>query len=787
MDMLDKKLLRELWRLKGQILAIAMVIASGVAILIMALGTHTSLEESRRAYYEQNRFADVFASAKRAPRSLIPQIEKLPGVLHAEARLVYSAILDIEGLAEPATAQLVSLPAYGEAKLNIPYLRAGRRPFHNRHDEVMINAAFAEANGFSPGDSFAAIINGHKRNLTITGIAVSPEFVYAIGPGVLVPDNKRFGILWMGQEALEDDLDLEGAFNDISLRLSLSANREAAIDGLDRILEPYGGIGAFGRTDQVSDAYLEGELDQLTVTARIFPTVFLSVSAFLLNVLLSRLIRLEREQIGLLKALGYTNRAVALHYLKFALAITAIGAAVGVAAGSWLGHRVTWLYGDLFDFPTLAYHTNETGIAIGVLVGIAAAVIGVIQPVRSAVALAPAVAMAPEAPLTYNNSILDASGLLSRIGIATRMILRHIVRWPFRSSATALGIAASLGLLISTLFFLDSIDHMFETYFVYSQRQDMTLVFAEKRETGAIREVEHMPGVMAAEPNRTVPARLRFRHLKERTGIIGLPPDAKLYRVLDENASDFPIPEHGIVLSDKLAEDLAVKAGDTVGVEILEENRPKRLMRVSAITTEYIGAGAYMNIDALHRMMREGPTVSGLYLTIDKRDLNRLYDEVKETPSIAGVTLQSVAYQAAQDTIAENLYIIIFFYIGFASVIAIGVAYNNARIALSERARALATLRVLGFTRFEASSILLGELAVLTVTALPVGCLFGYMLAAFMAANMATELVQIPLVITPFTYGISMLVILLAVAASALIVRRRVDALDLISVLKTRE
>ncbi|MDH3969656.1 MAG: ABC transporter permease [Rhodospirillales bacterium] len=787
MRALNRKLLRDLWKIKTQVLAIAVVVGCGVAIIVMALGTMRSLEETRAAYYERYRFADVFAHVKRAPEYLAERVARIPGVKWVESRVVADVTLDVPGMAEPATGRLVSIPEHGRPALNDIKLRRGRALAPDRPDEVLIDETFAEAHGFRPGDHFFAMINDKKRKLRIVGVALSPEYIYSVGPGVLVPDKRRFGVMWISREALASAFDLEGAFNDISLSLLPSASSAEIIERLDDLLDPYGNTGAYDRDDQVSHAYLSGEMDQLVAVATVAPPIFLGVAAFLLHIVITRLVATEREQIGLLKSFGYGNAAVGWHYLKVVLVVAGLGVVLGFAGGAYLGRVMTELYTEFFRFPFLYYRLSPDVFAMAALVTLSAAVLGTINAVWRAVRLPPAEAMVPAPPAVYRRTAIERLEPRGLVGQPTRMVFRHIVRWPLRAAMTTLGISLAVAILVSSLFFYDAIEHLVQVYFHHAQRQDVTVTFTEPSAERIVHEIGRLPGVLAVEPYRAVPVRLRFGHRSERVAITGLEPGAALHRVLDARLRPAAIPPDGIVLSTKLAELLAAAPGDVLTVEVLEGRRPVRQVPVAALVEEYIATPAYMDRHAVNRLMSEGPVLSGAYLQVDAREAEALYRTLKDTPVVAGVGLQTVMLRTFRETMAETMDIMISFYVAFGGLIALGVMYNSARIALSEHGRELATLRVLGFTRFEALYILLGELGVLTLLALPLGCLIGYGLAWFFAWSFDTELFRIPLVIERATYGAAVLVVLVAGAASALIVRRRVDRLNLVAVLKTRE
>ncbi len=727
MQALDRKLLRDLWRLKTQVIAIALVMAAGVATLVLAVGAYRSLNETRETYYERYRFADVFASATRAPEWLADEIALIPGVAAVETRIVESAILDIEGFAVPATAMLVSMPEIGDQILNRLYLREGRTPDPAHSDEVVVNEAFATAHGFRPGDTFHAIIEGRKRRLTIVGIALSPEYIYALGPWDLMPDDSRFAVGWMSRKALEAAYDLDGAFSQVSVNLLRGASEAEVIERIDTLLERYGGRGAYGRKDQQSHAFLDAELTQLQAMARVLPPIFLFVAAFLINMILTRLVALEREQIGLMKALGYRSMAIGVHYLKFVAAIAVVGIVVGGIAGTWLGFGLTRLYGDFYHFPFLVFLWGPDIYAVAVFVTVGAAMLGGARAVWSVVRLPPAVAMHAPAPTRYRRLLSD--GFVRYFSQTTVMIARHILRFPVRAGLTVLGISLSAAVLLASLFAFDSVEFMIDFTYFQSDRQDATLDFIQERRIGVVSDVERLPGVLAAEPTRTVAIKVRHGHIERRVPLIGKPPGTDLSRVLDTRFRPVALPETGFAPSEALAGILGVRVGDIVEIETLEGRKRIVAMPVTAIIQGYLGLLSFMDISEVNRLMREGPMVSGVHLAIDEAKADDLFAAVKDMPMVGSIALQRKSLEKFRQTLAENISVMIWVYTGLAMVIAFGVVYNSARIQLSERGRELASLRVLGFTRGEVSWILLGELAVLVLAALPLGWGLGYLVA----------------------------------------------------------
>ena len=784
---LDRKLLRDLWEMRSQALAIGAVMAAGVVMFVTYLSNFDSLQRTVDAYYERQRFADVFAMLKRAPLSLEADLRAIPGVSVVDTRVVADVTLDVPGLLEPATGRLISVPSRGRPSLNDVFLRSGRWPEAGRPDEVLASEVFTEANHMSPGDPITAIINGRKRRLTIVGVALSPEYVFSIRPGEMIPDNRRFALLWMERRALAGAFDMEGGFNDVSLRVMPGYSIDEVIADLDRLLEPFGGLGSVPRRLQQSAWTLDNELTQLSTFGFIIPAIFLAVAAFVLNVALARALALQRPQLAALKALGYSNAQLGWHYFKWALIIATLGAVAGVVVGAWLGSQMIQLYNMYFRFPSLDYRLSAQ-VALGaVALAFVSAGIGAVSAVRRAVRVPPAEAMRPESPARYRASIIETPRIQRALGQGARMVLRNLERQPLRALASVVGIAFGGAILLIGFGFIDAMEVLIARQFNDGMRQDVTVTFVEPRSSAAMHGMASMPGVMSVEPMRAVPARLRVGARSRTLALTGLEPDPDLNRVIDQQGRSRRLPPEGLVLSRMLGVVLDVGPGDMVQVEVLEGRRPVRDVQVAGMIDDIMGLQAYMDIAALGRLMREGRTVSGAYLQVDPAALESLYAGLKLTPAVAGVAIREAALTNFRDVMAQNMNLTIGINVVFAAIIAMGVVYNAARISLSERERELASLRVLGFTRGEISSILLGELAILTLLSLPCGTLIGYGLGLFIMTMFQNEVYRIPFIVTPATMAWGWLTIIIAAALSALAVRRRLDRLDLVAVLKSRE
>ena len=787
MRSLDRKLIRDLWRLRGQVIAIALIVACGLASFVAMTGAYEALQLAQANYYAQYRLADVFASVKRAPESLVTDIAAIPGVAQVQTRIVATVNLDLPDRREPSSARLISIPAEQQPILNDLYLRQGRYIDPSHRDEVMISEAFALANHLSLGDFLGAVINGRLQKLKIVGLALSPEYIYEIKPGDVFPDNRYFGVMWMEREAIAQAFEMKGAFNDVAVSLLPQAVLADVMFQLDQRLAQYGGITAIARKDQLSNRFITEEIRQLWTSAVTLPAIFLGVGAFLLHMVLTRLIRTQREQIAILKAFGYSHRTIGWHFLKFVLVIVAIGVALGTVVGVWLGRGLIQLYTEFYRFPELQYQLSPLRQIQGAFISGGAAAIGALSSVRHVLTMVPAEAMRPELPAQFHRTLMERLGLQRYLSPVWQIILRNLERKPIQSSLSMFGISAAIMLLVVGRFNQDAVNYMIDVQFGLIQRDDVTVTFNQLRPTSVTYDLLHLPGVLQIEGFRNVPVTLRANHHSYQLALTGLRPETKLRQLIDRQLNTIDLPLNGLLITQELGKILGVQPGDTVVAEMLEGTRTIRTVPIVGLVDEMLGLSAYMDLGALNRFMQEGDLISGAMLAVDSAQYDPLYQALKQTPMVASVNLRRSTLQRFQETIAQNQGIMNTIQITFSCIIAVGVIYNTARIALSERSRELATLRIIGFSQTQIAVILLGEQAVLTLLAMPIGCGLGYGLAGLLSRSLSNDLYRFPLMIQPASYIFAVTVVTIAAIASGLVVRQNLDHLDLVAVLKTRE
>lgn len=787
MRALDIKLLRDLRRMWTQAVSIAAITMVGTAAYIILVGTANSILTTQVNYYERHHFANVFSAAQYVPNFVAKRLEQIDGVGLVTTGIAFTSVVKLETMDQPATCQATTIPDEGE--LNQLYLRSGRRLTPHSRREVIVSEGFAQAHNIQLGDTLHTTMKGASYRFQVVGIALSPEYVFFAVPGAMVPDDRLFGVLWFNRSFLEEAYEIQGGFNKVSVSMVGDAHEKDVITAVDAVLGPYGGTGAFPRADHVSHATVNAQIEQLRSTVKYAAPVFIGIVAFLLHMVMKRHIETEREQIGSFKAFGYSNADIIGHYLKFVMVIIASGVAAGMAVGAQIGELATTPYARMFHFPYLEYAQDPLVFLEVTVIQLGAGLIGCLHSLHAAAHLPPAVAMRPPPPPVYKRTLLET--MLQKVitDQPSRMIMRHIVRWPLRSVMTIFAIAGAMAVLVAPLAMLSSSERMVEVHFFEAERQDMTIAFGRTPSDFAVMDMKQLPGVLNAEPFRNVAARLEFDGKQRRVAVLGRNEINDLSRPLDAEGNPINVPREGIVISVSMAEWLGAKRGDYVTLRFLEGVKPTVQLPIVALSENYMGVTffmTYVHYEVLNNILREGNVINGVYITHDPTQLKPFFKQLKMSPAmVAGITHAGAlaALRRATDGKARMTY----FYVVIAGIIIFGAVYNSARISLAERSRELAGMRLLGYTRSEVSYVLLGELAILTLGALPVGSALGYGLSYLLTEGTSNYLFRLPLYFKWSSIGYAILVVMAMVAVSGAFMAKRIFNLDLISTLKTKE
>lgn len=785
MHSLNRMFFAELIRLWRQGIAIVGLLACGIAIFVMSTGMIRALETSRERYYREYRFADVFAQLVRAPVSLLDRVKEIPGVKSATGRIVREVLVDVPEMVEPVSCRLVSIHQDPERSVNGIYLRLGRLPVPSDRIEVVVNELFAQAHGLKPGDSLVANMAGRLERLHIVGIGLSPEYIYVVQPGLLLSDDRRYGVLWAPYRDLAPAFNTEGAFNHLAIELYGGANTAEVLHRVDILTKTYGGVGAYSRSEQESHERVSDEMHQVRAMAILSPTIFLLVTLFLLHIVFSRLVHQQRESIATLRAFGYYPSEIGWHYTKIVLVWVCAGVGIGIVVGMRLALWMGSFYMMFFRFPAMDPPSLswEWVAAIGMSFGVA--LLGSFSSIRAAMSLPPAVAMRPEAPTRFRSASMDGWGIASRIGPVSRMVIRRLESNPWITLFSTLGLAMALAILVLSAFMEDTIDFVIDHQFAASQRQDMTFTFHENTSASALSDVLHMDGVIAAEPFRSVPIRIRHGQRSKRLGLMGLESKPMLFRVMGDRNQSIELPDgSGLTITRKLAELIDAREGDVVEIELMEGQDRSLRLPIATIFPNYTGPAAYMNRFELHRLLQEGERLSGAFVRIHAAKRSQVYREIKETPAVVGILDKQAAVTNFRSIISRSTFWMRTINALFAAFIAFGVSYNSALIAYTERARDLATMRVMGFSQRELAAILLTEIGIITLLAIPIGMPLGYALCFWTTLAVDTESHRFPLIVNPDTYVYGIVVLCVSIAISSFAILRLLKQIDILAVLK---
>ncbi len=785
---LDRKLVRDLREHLGPMIAIAAVVACGSAAYIAERSMARILAGAQTAYYAEVRFPDVFAQVRRAPDAVAERLRAIRGVARLETRTTGEVVLRVPGLREPATARVVGTRSASAGALNALVLRAGRLPLTGERDGVVVSAGFADANRLQVGDTLGAVLGDAWRRLRIVGIGTTAEFVYETRPGDMLPDARRYGILWLDAETAADALGFSREWNDLGATLTADADEAAVIAALDAELGRYGSLGAFGRARHASHEFVSNEIRENRTFALVLPAIFLAVAAFLVHLVLGRVVTQQRDQVGTLKAYGFPATYLVRHFGLFALAPVLAGCLLGTGLGLWFASYLVNVYAGFFRFPTLRLALHPGEVIVAALIGIVAALAGALGALRRLLALPPAEAMRPEAPASYAHGFADRLLAMRVRSPVWRMIARSLAHQPVRTVLGAVGIGLGSAVVIAGTFGFDSVDRMRLVMFEVANRADVSVSLRDPAGIEVMDALRSLPGVLRAEPVHEAAVRIRRGHRNRVTSLSGVEPAATLRRIARLDATVAQAAPTGVTLGGALARALEAGVGDSVDLEFLEGHRRRTRIPVTRIVDDMSGLGAYVPVDALPALAGSGPFTTGADLSVVPDSLDALYDRLARAPAVRGVLVRSAMRAAFDETLRRSFVVVLVTLVIFAGALAVGTVYNAGRVTLSERARDLASLRVLGFTRTEVARMLFGELAVLAIAGLPMGVVVGIGFAwATVQAFGDTELFRLPLVIGVRTLTAGVLLPVAAGLLATIPLRRRLDRLDLIGVLKTRE
>ncbi len=792
MNVLDRKLLRELHASKGLLFATTSLIAVGVMCFIYMRISHRNLRMEQAQYYAQGRLADFWIDVKKVPLAELDALIALPGISEIRPRIQFFVTVDLDRVREPINGQVLSVPDRWQPMINDLILKRGSYFTESRRNEVIVNDAFAREHKLFPGQIIHLILNNQRQELFIIGTAVSPEFVYLVGPGSITPDPQHFGVFYLKQSFAEEVFDMDGAANQIVGKLSpeVRDDPDPLLRRAEAILDPYGVYNTIAQKDHPPCRYLADEIRGLGVFASIMPTIFLIVAALVLNILMSRLIDQQQVIIGTLKGLGYANAQIFLHYLKFAATVGLLGATLGCLGGYGMSEFVTRLYRTIFEFPDLPNRFEPTIYLIGIVISLACSLGGAVHGARLALKLQPAQAMRVKPPTQGKTVWLERIGFLwKRFSFGWRMVLRNLIRNRLRTAVGLFAAAMGAGLMITGFILYNATGYLISFQFELISRSDIDLKLEKERSLDVLNESRRLPGVDFAEPTLDVACEFIHGPYRRKGGLTGLIPNAKLTIPRNVNADPIRVPTSGVAMTRKLAEILHLESGDTFTAIPVKGLKQAVDLKVAEISDSFLGLGVYTDLEYLSRLISEETVVTGVQLKISSANGEKyeLYRQLKQMPALQAVNARLDNLRNLTETLVNMQRIFIGLFTLFAGVIFFSSLLNTSLIGLAERRRELATLRVLGYGPFEIGGLFLRESMMVAIIGTTLGLPLGIALCHWIAHIYNTDLFRFPIILPPIvfigTYTVGIIFGLLAHA----VVQHEIVKFDWLDALKVKE
>lgn len=782
---LMRKALRDLRLLRGQLLAIILLVAAGSATFIMMRSMHSSLMVSLESYYRTQGYPDIFVDVKQAPSSFYETLRQIDGVSDVRLRVRQHVSIDIPGLEEVASAEVVSLPDEASSFSSLHYV-SGSAPDAASADAAVVYAPFAEANNLSVGDTITVLLNGARSRLRITGTAISPEYLIIMSPGTLMLDNRRNGVLWMHDEVLASRFNMTGGWNSAVIRTRIGTRPDRLRPILDAAVRPFGSFGASLRNDQLSHRFITDEIRQNEVSALIIPSIIYGVAIFLLNISISRLVLSQRSIVAVLRAFGYSRGAIAGHYVVIAMVVVVIATIIGSAIGYAGGIRLAQWYMEFYRFPKLIFSIPNQTLFLTVGLAILAAVAGTFGAIRTVFLMQPAEAMKPPAPKTFHPGPLTLVTAAWRIGVTTRLMLQNIDRRLMPSLLVLGMIALATSIIILARYIDDAMDRMMYVEYDRSKLASATVTFNRAVPFSVARELEAIDGITRSEPFRSIGVDILASNESYRTTVSTRNPDSRLIRVVDADGNRQGIPTSGMMMTEYLALRLGLDVGDTVSIVLLEARRDTVRMILASTPREALGAQCYVSSEALSDVCHEEPLANGSFIEAAPNSSALIHSKLKDRPGVVGVLFRDVAIKSFTEVYGGNVLVVALYLLLLACLVAIGVLYNNARIVIAERSAELASMRIQGFTVREVARIILGEQCMITFVGIPLGAGLGIVMCYAISTSVQADFLRIPFAVSRMTVLVAAFVIIAVSAFVALRIYIMLRKLDLVAVLKER-
>lgn len=787
MGILFRKLLRDVREAKGQFISILIIVIIGVMFYSGINATYRNLSLASEKYYREYRFADIFADIYKAPESVVERIGALPYVKMATGRVVQDEKMTISN--ENVTVKLVTLPDSKKAIVNDIVIKSGRYFSESDSNQCLVEEEFFKAHNLKIGDTLFPIVNGTEVKLKVIGSVKSPEFIYVLkDSGELMPDNFKYGIIYVKQSFGQSILGFNGSINSLSLLINSDADIKKAKEDIKKLLKDFGVTSIVEKKDQVSNSMLSEEMKGLKSTGGAFPVVFFIVAAVIIFIMMGRLVENQRMQIGALKSFGFSDLQILSHYLSYSVLVAVVGSILGSIFGMYLGIGFTNLENMYFNLPPADMKIYPDLVLPASLLTLFFCLLAGYNACKVVFRIMPSEAMRPKAPKKGKSIYIERVGFLwKRFSYTWKIILRNIFRNKRRTLMTSIGIIFSTALLLVAFSMNDSINFMVSQQYENIQNYDLKINFSKLLNEEELTSMMNLPHVKRMEPVLETGVEITSGWIKKNVGFTALLQNPEIYKVVDKDGLPASLPQNGILLPEKLAKKLNVKLNDSVYIKSFYPGKEKKEVRVKGIIAQYLGLSVYTGFDTAKNLLGEGMAANAVVLKLDSSGSEKeIKDKLKDIPAISSIQSKSDSLNNLMKNMASMSSSIAVMII-LAAILSIAVVYNIATINIFERQRELATLKVLGFKDNEVRKLIFDENYMITVFAIIVGLPFGWWLGTVMMSAYETDAYTFPFIIQSKTYILSAALTLVFTALANLILMRKIKSINMVEVLKSNE
>jgi len=787
-----KKSFRDLLEAKGQFVSALAVVIIGVLFYTGLYSALEGLSGAGQRYFTEYRLADLWSTVYRAPEGVVERIEAIPGVRMAEGRVVKDVRIFMED--RNAMIRLISLPDEKRDTVNDIILKSGSYFSAGEGNQCIVSEDFFKANNMAVGQIIEPIVNGERIKLSVIGTAKSPEYTYEIRDAAeLIPDHRKFGVVYVKKSHLQTILDFRGSVNDVCVLLNKDGDIKKVGDEMKRILGQYGLSGVIERKNQTSYAMFHSDETGLRSIAAIFPMLFFIASAAIIYITMTRMIENQRTLMGVLKALGYSDRDIMLHYQIYPLLVGTLGSILGSLVGVFFaGKRLLAIFNTMYNIPT---ENSAAHLSIMIPASLAAlffCIFAGYNACRKELRLVPAESMRPKPPASGRRIFLENLPLLwTRINFSWKIIFRNLFRYKRRSGMTSVGIIFSMALLLVALGFRNSFSNVMEVQYEKVQKFDLKTTFTEMLDADELRYIGSLDHIESVEPVMETGMEITNGWKKKNIGVVALVSEAKLYGVYGLDGKPAILPRDGVLLPQRLMETLGLQTGDPVTLRSYypgkNEEKDEKTVAVKGATSQFIGQDAVCSLDYIDYLLDEGVVANAAHIRLeDPKYEKQVTDQLKDILTIS--TIQSKAELIANtNEMFKSINTIIYFMLCGAGILAVAVIYNITNINIFERRREIATLSVLGFTSAEVRRLVFNENFFISAFGIIIGMPLGRLITGIAIRTQMTDNMQLPVLLKPESYLIAALLIIVFTSAANFLLRNKISSINMVESLKSAE